>query len=88
MQLADPHRRFSLVLLDHFQAANGGEELPTAALLKQLAIFYPSLKVEAVAGDSASGVDLVLSTIYRLGAKRVVALRSHETDRDKAAWPL
>ncbi len=40
------------------------------------------------AGDAAFGYDLPLSTIFDLGAKRVVDLRAHQTDKDKTLWPV
>lgn len=45
LQLVDPARHFSLVLLDDFRPANQHEEIPVAALLKQLPTFYPDLNV-------------------------------------------
>lgn len=60
-----------------------------AALLKQLPTFYPDLQVDAVVGDAGFGYDCVLSTIYRdLHARRVVDLRRHETDQNKALWSV
>jgi hypothetical protein len=88
IQLADDQRRFSLVLLDDFRSANEREEVPGTALLSQVSIFYPDLTLDAVAGDAAFGYDLPLAMIYQLGAKRVVDLRAHETDKDKSLWPL
>ena len=88
LQLSDPERRFSIVLLDDFRPANEREENPSAALLLQLETFYPDLNLDAVAGDAGLGYDIFLSTVYQLGAKRVVDLRSHQTDRDKAGWTL
>jgi hypothetical protein len=88
IQLADDQRRFSLVLLDDFRSANEREEIPGTALLTQVPIFYPDLTLAAVAGDAAFGYDLPLAMIYQLGAKRVVDLRAHETDKDKTLWPL
>jgi hypothetical protein len=41
----DPARHFSLVLLDDFRPANQHEEIPVAALLKQLPTFYPDLQL-------------------------------------------
>jgi hypothetical protein len=86
LQLADPQRRFSLVLLDDFQSAKDREENPSAALLRQLADFYPDLHLETTAGDAGLGYEAYLRTAYQLGAKRVVDLRAHETDRDKTQW--
>ena len=88
LQLADPQRRFSLVLLDHFQPANLREEVPATALIQQLRYSYPDLDLWGVAGDAAFGFDLTLAAIYDLGAKRLVDLRAHETDQDKTRWPL
>ena len=89
LQLVDPARHFSLVLLDDFRPANQHEEIPVAALLKQLPTFYPDLQVDAVVGDAGFGYDCVLSTIYRdLHARRVVDLRRHETDQNKALWSV
>ena len=88
LQLADPHRRFSLVLLDHFQPAHSGENYPVAALLQCLATFYPDLNLDTVAGDASFGFDLVLSTIYQLGARRVIDLRHHPADDNQLNWPL
>jgi hypothetical protein len=87
LQLADPIRRFSLILLDDFQPANRREEKPAAALLLQLSDSYPSLRVDAVAGDAGFGYDIVLHTVYQhLHARRLIDLRAHATDRDKNLW--
>ncbi|MFH1485287.1 MAG: hypothetical protein ABIH46_04380 [Chloroflexota bacterium] len=89
LQLADPIRRFSLILLDDFQPANRREETPVAALLLQLSNCYPSLDVDAVAGDAGFGYDIVLHTIHHdLHARRLVDLRAHPTDRDQNLWVL
>lgn len=88
LQLADVSRRFSLVLLDHFLPANQREENPVAALLRYLPTGYPDLNLVTVAGDASFGYDVVLRTVYQLGAKRVIDLRAHDTDRDKASWPI
>jgi hypothetical protein len=89
LQLPDPNRRFSLVLLDDFLPANEREENPAAALLLQLPIFYPDLVIDAVAGDAGLGYDIFLHTVYaKLHARRVVDLRAHPTDQDKSLWPL
>ena len=85
--LADPIRRFHLSLLADLRAANDREEVPATALLLQLEQFYPDLNVDAFVGDAGFGYDVVLHTVYRLGAKRVVDLRAHESDRNKAFWP-
>jgi hypothetical protein len=86
--LADPNRRFHLPLLADFLAANEREEVPGTALLLQLSRFYPDLALEAVAGDAGFGYEVFLHTVYTLGAKRVVDLRAHTTDKDKAEWPV
>ena len=89
LQLADPSRRFSIVLLDDFFPANAYEEDPVAALLLQLLSFYPDLHVNAVAGDAAFGHDTILHIVYHhLHARRVIDLRSHDTDRNKTLWPI
>ena len=89
LQLPDPIRRFSLVLLDDFLPASDREENPATALLLQLPIFYPDLKIDAVAGDAGLGYDVFLHTVYaNLHARRVVDLRAHQTDQDKTLWPL
>jgi hypothetical protein len=85
--LADPIRRFHLPVLVDFLAANAHEEVPAAALLAQLPLFYPTLHLDAVVGDAGFGHDVFLHTIYTLRAKRVVDLRAHETDKDKNQWP-
>ena len=48
--LADPSRRFHIVLADHFSAASARLEVPFAAQLLQLDALYPSLHVRDVAG--------------------------------------
>ena len=89
VQLADPQRRFSLILLDDFLPANAREENPAAALLLQLQSNYPTLLIDAVAGDAGFGYDLPLEIIYEhLQARRLVDLRAHTTDRDKGQWPI
>ena len=85
--LADPVRRFHLSLLADFRPANDREEVPATALLLQLEQFYPDLNLDAFVGDAGFGYDVVLRTVYHLGAKRVVDLRAHESDRAKAFWP-
>jgi hypothetical protein len=84
--LADPDRRFHLTLLADFLAANEREEVPGTALLLQLPRFYPDLHLDAVAGDAGFGYEVFLHAVYTLGARRVVDLRAHTTDRDKAEW--
>lgn len=87
LQLADTERRFSLILLDEVQPANRTEEFPAAAELSYLPTAYPSLRVDAVAGDAGFGFDLPLSVIYhQLHARRLVDVRAHKTDRDKSLW--
>ncbi len=88
LQLADAARRFDIVLLDDFQPANDREENPSTALLLQLSTFYPDLQPDTVAGDAGLGYDVFLRTVYQLGAKRVIDLRAHPTDEDKALWPI
>ena len=85
-QFAEPSRRFSFVLLDDLLSANAREENPAAALLMQLNIFYPDLGLDVVAGDAGFGYYSFLHVIYQRGAKRVVDLRAHATDKDKAQW--
>jgi hypothetical protein len=87
--LADPARRFHIVLLDHFSPANARQENPFAAQLLQLHHLYPSLHVSDVVGDAAFGYDVVLRTVYNvLRARRVIDLRAHETDKNKPLWPI
>jgi len=88
LQLADAARRFDIVLLDDFRPANDREENPATALLLQLATFYPDLQPDTVAGDTGLGYDVFLRTVYQLGAKRVIDLRAHLTDENKALWPI
>lgn len=88
LQLADSQRRCSFVLLDDFQPANDREENHAAALLRQLAAFYPDLHVDTTAGDAGLGYEAYLGTAYALGIKRVVDLRAHETDQDQALWTM
>jgi hypothetical protein len=89
LQIPDPQRRFSIILLDDFMPANAREENPAAALLSQLPSFYPSLNVEAVAGDAGFGYEIFLHAVYHhLQARRVTDLRSHPTDDDKSQWPV
>jgi hypothetical protein len=87
--LADPARRFSLVLLDDFLSANQREEVPFAAQLLQLSSFYPDLHVDAVVGDAGFGYEIVLRIVYHyLHARRVIDLRGDKSDHDKALWPV
>jgi len=87
-QFAEPTRRFSFVLLDDFLSANEREEIPAAALLLQLELFYPDLGVDVLAGDAGLGYYAFLHTGYLLGAKRVVDLRADPSDKDKAQWTV
>jgi hypothetical protein len=87
--LADPTRRFHLILLDDFSPANARQEVPFAAQLLQLPSHYPSLHVKDVVGDAAFGYSCVLHVAHEtLKARRVIDLRAHQTDRDKSQWPL
>jgi hypothetical protein len=89
LQLSDAARHFSLVLFDDVCAANAYEPYPIAAHLLQLSTVYPTLHIEAVAGDANFGHDLILHLVQdHVRARRVIDLRAHETDRDKAQWPL
>jgi len=88
LRLADPLRRFSITLLSDVRPANEHEDLPSAALLRQLKNYYPDLQVDAVAGDAGLGFESFLHTIFtHLHARRVVDQRQHATDRDKRLWP-
>jgi len=87
--LADSQRRFHVILADDVRPANKPEPPPVAALLKQLPDLYPTLNVDAVAGDAAFGTDLILSIVYHdLHARRVIDLRGHQTDKDPHNWVL
>ena len=86
LQLADPIRRTSFVLLDHVCSAPEREENPAAALLRQVATAYPTLHLDTTAGDAGLGYAAYLRTAYDLGVKRVVDLRAQKTDQDKDAW--
>lgn len=89
LQLADAARHCSVILFDHVCAANAYEPYLIAAHLLQLGTVYPTLQVAAVAGDANFGHDLILRIVHRqVRARRVIDLRAHETDRDKAQWPL
>jgi len=89
LQLADAARHCSLILFDDVCAANAYEPYPIAAHLLQLPTVYPTLHVEAVAGDANFGHDLILRLVHhQVRARRVIDLRAHETDRDKSQWPL
>ena len=87
LQLADATRRFDLILFDDVCPANAYEPYSIAAHLLQLSTAYPTLHVDAVAGDANFGYDLILHIVHdHLRARRVIDLRAHETDRDKAQW--
>jgi hypothetical protein len=87
--LADPTRRFHIILADHFSPASARQEVPFAAQLLQLPSLYPTLHVKDVVGDAAFGYSCVLRVVRQdLKARRVIDLRAHQTDRDKAQWPL
>ena len=89
LQLADAARHCSVILFDHVCAANAYEPYPIAAHLRQLATVYPTLHVEAVAGDANFGHDLILRLVHhQVRARRVIDLRAHETDHDQTQWPL
>ena len=88
LQLADRTRRFSVVLMDDFLPASARPEVPAAALLLQLARFYPDLHLDTVAGDAGFGYDVFLRTVYALRARRIIDQRRHPTDQDKSRWPL
>ena len=87
LQLADATRHFDLILFDDVRPANADEPYSIAAHLLQLSTVYPTLHVDAVAGDANFGYDLILHIVHdHLRARRVIDLRAHETDRDKAQW--
>lgn len=87
LQLADATRRFDLILFDDVRPANAYEPYSIAAHLLQLSTVYPTLHVDAVAGDANFGYELILHIVHdHLRARRVIDLRVHETDRDKAQW--
>jgi hypothetical protein len=89
LMLADPARRFHLILLEHVSPANTRLENPFAAQLLQLSTCYPSLHISDVAADAAFGYDIVLRIVHKiLRARRVIDLRAHETDKDKPFWPV
>ncbi|MEJ2738145.1 MAG: hypothetical protein P8189_32075, partial [Anaerolineae bacterium] len=46
------------------------------------------MHLDVVAGDAGFGYDVFLRTVYSLRAKRVVDLRAHPTDDNKADWPV
>ena len=89
LQLVDRERRFSITLLDDVQPANRREEVPATALLLQLTAHYPDLDIDAVAGDAAYGYEVFLHAVYQhLHARRVINLRSHQTDQDQENWVM
>ena len=88
MQLADPQRRTSVVLLDTLLSAPDREENPSAALLRQVSTFYPTLHLDTTAGDAGLGYDAYLHTAYDLGIKRVLDLRADASDKSTDAWVM
>jgi hypothetical protein len=87
--LADPTRRFHIILADYFSPASARQEVPFAAQLLQLPALYPTLHVKDVVGDAAFSYYSVLRVVREvLKARRVSDLRAHDADRDKALWPL
>lgn len=85
--LADPTRRFHIILMDFFSPANARQHAPFAAQLLQLPARYPSLHVKDVVGDAAFGYPCVLRVVHEdLEARRVIDLRAHQTDRDETLW--
>lgn len=88
LQLADPQRRTSFVLLDTFLSAPEREENPSAALLRQVSTFYPTLHLDTTAGDAGLGYEAFLRTAYELGITRVVDLRADASDMNKDGWLL
>ena len=87
-QLCDPRWRTNWVLSSDFQPANAPEEPTATERLKKLPHHYPWLRIKAVAGDSAFGYEPFLNQVYALGAKRIIDLRSHDSDKDATLWPL
>jgi len=65
LRQADPLRRFSLTLLNDVQPANLHEDLPSIALLLQLAPDYTDLCVDAMARDAGLGFEGVLHAVYQ-----------------------
>jgi hypothetical protein len=86
LQLADPQRRTSFVLLDTLLSAPEREENPSAALLCQVSTFYPTLHLDTTAGDAGLGYEAYLRTAYHLGIKRVVDLRADASDKNTDSW--
>jgi hypothetical protein len=86
LQLADPIRRTSFVLLDHVGAAPEREENPAAALLRQVPSAYPTLHLHMTAGDAGLGYAAYLRSAYDLAVKRVIDLRADDSDKNKAGW--
>lgn len=87
-QLCDPRWRTHWVLSSDFLPANAPEEPTATERLKKLPDEYPWLHINAVAGDSALGHEPFLSQIYALDAKRIIDLRSHDSDKDVSQWLL
>ncbi len=88
LQLADPQRRTSFVLLDTVVSAPEREENPSAALLRQVSTFYPTLHLATTAGDAGLGYAAYLCTAYELGVKRVVDLRADASDKNTDTWVM
>ena len=88
LQLADPQRRTGFVLLDTFLSAPEREENPSAALLRQVSTFYPTLHLDTTAGDAGLGYEAYLRTAYNLGVKRVVDLRADNSDKTTDTWVM
>lgn len=88
LQLADPQRRTSFVLLDTLLSAPEREENPSAALLRQVSTFYPTLHLDTTAGDAGLGYEAYLRTAYDLGVKRVVDLRADASDKNTDTWVM
>jgi hypothetical protein len=86
LELADPQRHTRLILLDTFLPAPDREENPAAALLRQVATFYPTLHLDTTAGDAGLGYAAYLGTAHDLGIKRVVDLRADPSDSNKDTW--
>lgn len=88
LQLADPIRRTSFVLLDQVSAAPQREENPAAALLRQVSTAYPTMHLDTTAGDAGLGYAAYLRTAYDLGVKRVVDLRADASDKKTQTWVI
>ncbi len=87
-QICDPRWRTHWVLSSDFLPANAPEEPTATRRLAQLPYEYPWLPINVVAADSAMGHEPFLSQVYDMGAKRVIDLRAHDSDRDVSQWPL